>query len=130
MVRWIPLFLLLACANASASVYRCERGGQLVFSDRACEAGQVAMELTSPNRLETSPGDRELARAFDARTASLREARASAMVGARASAAEPESAASPSHKDRKRPSAKRLKAPRQPSVPRTADKPAKLALPR
>ncbi|HZP13694.1 MAG TPA: DUF4124 domain-containing protein [Nevskiaceae bacterium] len=127
MARWLPLLFLFACANASANIYRCERGGKLVFSDRACEAGQVAIEITTPNVLETSSGDRELARAFDARTTSLQATRARALVEARASDEKAESSAPRSKKGSKRASTKRLKAPKQPTVHRTVEKPAQLA---
>ena len=127
MAPYAAVILLLSWTSAFADVYRCERDGKLQFSDRACEAGQLPLDVAAPNVLETSRGDRELARAFDADTTTLRTARAKASVEARASEPKAKAATSPARKSAAKPSKKTLKAPKQPRVAKVVEKPAKLA---
>ena len=71
MLWCAAMFLLMFCATASAEVYRCGRNGKLQFSDHACAAGQVAIEVAEPNSLETSRGDEQLAARYDRETAAF-----------------------------------------------------------
>lgn len=127
MAPYAAVILLLSWTSAFADVYRCERNGKLQFSDRACEAGQVPLDVAAPNVLETSRGERELARAFDADTTLLRAARAKASAEARASDPKPKTATSPARKNTAKASKKKLKAPKQPRVAKVIEKPASLA---
>jgi hypothetical protein len=81
MIRCLAILLLLNAASAFADVYRCERNGRLEFSDRACEAGQAAIEIAEPNSMQTAAGDAALAARYDRET-SARRARIRAEVAA------------------------------------------------
>lgn len=126
MALYAAVILLLSWTSAFADVYRCERNGKLQFSDRACEAGQLPLDVAAPNVLETSRGDRELARAFDAETTLLRAARAKASAEARESEPKPKAATSSGRKSSAKASKKILKAPKQPRVAKVVEKPAQL----
>jgi hypothetical protein len=123
MIRCAAVILMLFCANAFAEIYRCDRNGKLEFSDRACAAGQIAIDVAEPNVMETSSGERALAQAFDDRTASLRAMRAAEKARTRAPAldAEPKTSKAKS-KARKRSAAKRAKSIRQPATERPPEK--------
>ncbi len=126
MAPYAAVILLLSWTSAFADVYRCERNGKLQFSDRACEAGQLPLDVAAPNVLETSRGDRELARAFDAETTLLRAARAKASAEARESEPKPKAATSSARKSSAKASKKILKAPKPPRVAKVVEKPAQL----
>jgi hypothetical protein len=67
--------LLLALSlvpPAGAEVYRCQRDGQMVFTDQACSGG-AALALPAP--VVVTPEDDRLARAHDRREAASRQDR-------------------------------------------------------
>jgi hypothetical protein len=77
MARWLAILTCIACSSASAEVYRCERDGKLEFSDRACVAGQVPIEVSELNTMETSHSEAALAARHDReQTARLKKLRA------------------------------------------------------
>jgi len=64
MSRYLAMLLLFS-ASASAEIYRCERGGRLEFSDRACAVGQSPIDVAQPNSMETAQGEARLAAQYD-----------------------------------------------------------------
>jgi hypothetical protein len=71
-IAWIGL-VLWPVLVAPSKVYRCEAGGQITYTDHACEAGALPADLPA---IGTMPGMKglDLAKDFDARTKREREA--------------------------------------------------------
>lgn len=71
----LVLGLMLASGLARAEVYRCERDGKTVYTDRACHADAQPETVRAPNTVTATPGERKLARDFDRRVERDRKAR-------------------------------------------------------
>ena len=113
MSRYAAMILLLFCASADANIYRCDRNGKLEFSDRACVVGQIPLEVAAPNVMQTSAGDRALAQAFDAETASLHALRAAEKARMHEAAArEPKASRSRADQRRRATKPKAIKLPK------------------
>lgn len=70
MVRIFPLLLILLAASAQAEVYKCQTGGQIVYTDQACPGQGTVIAVqppTSNSATRVDPGIQALADAFDAR---------------------------------------------------------------
>lgn len=74
---WLAALALLAATAAPAAVFRCERGGRLVFTDVACFVGATPETIRAPNAMDTTAGA-ALARRWDERMARERGRRAAA----------------------------------------------------
>ena len=71
IARWG--WLLAPLLVAPAKVYRCEAGGQVTYTDRACEAGAAPADLPTISVLPGTKGP-DLAKQYDARAKREREA--------------------------------------------------------
>lgn len=71
----LVLVLIMVSGLARAEVYRCERDGKVVYTDRACQADATPESVRAPNTVTATPGERKLARDYDRRVERDRKAR-------------------------------------------------------
>lgn len=75
-MRTLAVLLLFASFGAQAEVYRCERSGKTVYSDKPCGDGTPAQAVRAPNRMDAPPpAQRKLAKQYDERIERDRKAR-------------------------------------------------------
>lgn len=74
-MRTSAVLLALVCSAAQAEVYRCDKDGKTVFTDRPCHAEAQPEALREPNRVTATPGERKLASQYDRRLERERKAR-------------------------------------------------------
>ena len=75
MKRTLVLGLLALIPVAQADIYRCEKDGKPMLTDRPCHAEAEPMVVREPNQVTATQGERRLAREYERRVERDRKAR-------------------------------------------------------
>ena len=69
------LALLLTSSAAQAQVYKCEVKGRTTYTDKPCNKDAVPMDFSPLTRIDSTRGEKELAKDWDQRVARDKKAR-------------------------------------------------------
>lgn len=73
-MRW-PFLLLLVLSSAQAEVYRCEQGGQIVYTDQPCSGNATPETLPKLHVIPPNEVEQRLAGEYDQKRAKEKKAR-------------------------------------------------------
>ena len=73
-MRW-PFLLLLVVGTADAEVYRCDKGGRVVYTDQPCSENAEPKQLPQLNVVEPSELEKHLADEYDKQQAKEKKIR-------------------------------------------------------